>query len=106
MLTSIEGVYENGQVRLLEPLPGVVRARVVVTVLPEPPPAWLEDKPVAPLAGDAVVDHDQPRSELGRALAAIRRRASAQGQPLQSADAILCEVQQGRAEAGDDQDLR
>lgn len=36
MLTSIEGIYENGRVRLLEPLPGVMRARVVVTLLPEP----------------------------------------------------------------------
>lgn len=35
MLTSIEGVYENGVVRLLEPLPGLARARVVVTVMPD-----------------------------------------------------------------------
>jgi len=39
MLTSIEGVYENGVVHLLEPLPGVIRARVVVTVIPEMPAA-------------------------------------------------------------------
>lgn len=38
MLVTIEGVYENGVVRLLEPLPGVTRARVVVTVLPEAAP--------------------------------------------------------------------
>ena len=31
MLTSVEGFYENGVVRLLEPLPGVAQARVVVT---------------------------------------------------------------------------
>jgi len=37
MLMTVEGVYENGQVRLLEPLTGVARARVVVTVLPDPP---------------------------------------------------------------------
>jgi hypothetical protein len=35
MLKTVEGVYENGQVKLLEPLPGIVRARVMVTVLPD-----------------------------------------------------------------------
>lgn len=35
MLTSIEGIFENGQVRLLETVAGVVRARVVVTLLRE-----------------------------------------------------------------------
>ena len=46
MLTSIEGVYENGVVRLLEPLPGLARARVVVTVLPE---AWPQPSPIKTL---------------------------------------------------------
>ena len=35
MLKTVEGIYENGQIKLLEPLPGVIRAHVVVTVLPE-----------------------------------------------------------------------
>lgn len=35
MLTSIEGIHEDGQIRLLEPLPGIERARVLVTLLPE-----------------------------------------------------------------------
>lgn len=90
MLIAIEGVLENGQVRLLEPLPGVARARVVVTILPDPP-SLLEPA----VTGDAVVDDDQQPTELGRALAAIRLRAIAQGQPLQSAEDILYEVQKG-----------
>ncbi len=44
MLMTIEGVYENGAVRLLEPLPGVARARVAVTVLPEAPPMQSQRK--------------------------------------------------------------
>ena len=35
MLATVEGVYENGRVTLLEPLPFSTRARVVVTVLPD-----------------------------------------------------------------------
>jgi hypothetical protein len=108
MLTSIEGIYENGQVRLLEPVPGVVRARVVVTLLPEPV------VPLPPLAADT---SDQvgtlapdgaavAPSALGRDLLAIRQRALARGLALVPVDAILEEVRQGRAEAGDDHDLR
>ncbi|MFB1490566.1 MULTISPECIES: hypothetical protein [unclassified Thiocapsa] len=124
MTPSVEGVYENGQVRLLEPLPGVAWARVVVTVLPDasppgsprglsptvPLPAATEPEatatPVAPLTGVDAVDHGQPRTELGLELLAIRRRAIARGLLLQSADSILEEVRQGRTEVGDDQDLR
>ncbi len=47
-----------------------------------------------------------PMTELGHNLLAIRQRAIARGMPLQSADAILVEVREGRAEAGDDQNLR
>jgi hypothetical protein len=108
MLTSIEGIYENGQVRLLEPLPGVARARVLVTLLPEPP---------APLPPPAPDTSDQTGnlapdgaavelSALGRDLLAIRQRALACGLALAPVDAILEEVRQGRAEAGDDHDLR
>lgn len=35
MLTAVEGIYENGAIRLLEPLPGVSWARVVVMILPD-----------------------------------------------------------------------
>ena len=38
-------------------------------------------------------------------LRAIRQRAIAQGMPLQSVDAIRAEVREGRAEAGDNEDL-
>lgn len=57
MLKTVEGVYENGQVKLLEPLPGIDRARVVVTVLPDqfstlkPPVSTLE--PFAELSPEA-----------------------------------------------------
>lgn len=46
-----------------------------------------------------------PVTEVGRTLRAIRERAIGKGMPLQSVDAILAEVHEGRAEAGDDQDL-
>lgn len=46
-----------------------------------------------------------PTGEVGQRLRAIRQRAIAQGLPLQSVDEILAEVREGRAEAGDDQDL-
>ncbi|WP_295444821.1 hypothetical protein [uncultured Thiodictyon sp.] len=62
-------------------------------------------EPLAPLLQGPLAD-DQTVTELGRELLAIRQRAIARGLPLQSADAILDEVRQGRAEAGDDQDLR
>jgi hypothetical protein len=34
-VTAVEGLYEKGQVRLLESLPGVIRDRVVITIIPE-----------------------------------------------------------------------
>jgi hypothetical protein len=43
---------------------------------------------------------------LGRDLLAIRQRALEHGLALASVDTILEEVRQGRAEAGDDHDLR
>jgi hypothetical protein len=36
MLTAVEGIYEEGTVRLLEPLPNKHRARVMVVIMPEP----------------------------------------------------------------------
>lgn len=111
MLTTVEGIYENGEVRLLEPIPRLGRARVVVTVLPDslstaPPdsPSSQGSKPEGPAA--KIASEDSEMSELGQALMAIRQRAIARGMPLSSVDVILDEVLQGRAEAGDDQDLR
>jgi len=34
-MLSVKGIYENGQVRLLEPIPSEKRAKVIVTVLEE-----------------------------------------------------------------------
>lgn len=61
---------------------------------------------VEPLSGEPDGASAAPMTELGPTLLAIRQRAIARGMPLQSADAILAEVREGRAEAGDDQDLR
>ena len=38
MLKSVEGVYRDGKVELLEPGPELVEARVIVTFLPKPGP--------------------------------------------------------------------
>ena len=50
MLSSVEGIYEHGNVRLLEPLTGIGRARMVVTVVPEPVNAFQDplDLPITP----------------------------------------------------------
>jgi len=102
MLTSIEGIYENGRVRLLEPVPGVARARVVVTLLPEPlpaPPAAAEplaESPTEPPTGDPVVDDYQPRTDLGRDLIALRRAYVRGGGKLFSWEEIEAEVAQRR----------
>lgn len=110
MLTSIEGVYENGVVRLLEPLAGVTRARVVVTLLPDTLSPWPLPEPTAttetrqsqPQTGDAVVDHYQPRTELGRKLIELRRAYIEGGGKLMTQDEILAEVRRRRGE--DDHD--
>ncbi|MBF0238049.1 MAG: hypothetical protein HQM12_10110 [SAR324 cluster bacterium] len=36
-MISVNGIYENGKVTLLEPLPHVAKARVIVTILEEQP---------------------------------------------------------------------
>jgi hypothetical protein len=38
MLKSIEGIYRDGKVQLLEPAPDVNNSRVIVTFLPSPGP--------------------------------------------------------------------
>jgi hypothetical protein len=104
MLTSIEGIYENGRVWLLEPLPGVVRARVVVTLLPEPaalPPAAAEPLAAAPTetrTGDPVVDDYRPRTDLGRDLLARRRAYVRGGGKLIGWEEIEAEVAERRGE--------
>ncbi len=35
-MLSVRGIYENGKVRLLEPVIGKKRAKVIVTILEEP----------------------------------------------------------------------
>ena len=109
MLTSVEGIYENGVVHLLEELPGVARARVVVTVLPDAPSSWPQHPSQSPRpslesreaeaeaeadaeaevpTGDAVVDTYQPRTELGRKLIELRRAYIQAGGKLLSWDEI------------------
>ena len=111
MLTTVEGIYEKGQVRLLESLPGVARARVAITVLPETLSAAAARKTSSPglepdtLPADITAE-ESDLSELGRKLLAIRQHAIARGMPLIPVDAILDEVRLGRAEADDDQNLR
>ena len=93
MLTSIEGIYEDGQVRLLEPLPNVERARVVVTLLPESMAPVSAAETAAPAATlDPVVEQFEPRSELGRQLLALRRKHVEGGGKLLTLDEIEAEV--------------
>ena len=37
VLTAVEGIYEDGEIELLERPEGLQRARVIVTFLPSPP---------------------------------------------------------------------
>ncbi|MBK1648380.1 hypothetical protein [Rhabdochromatium marinum] len=108
MLTSVEGIYENGRVYLLEPLPEVTRARVVVTVLPETrlgaSSVSADDQASAALVLSQTgrVDEDASEiSELGQLLLKVRQRALDQGMPQSSVDAIMDEIVRGRrAESG------
>jgi len=61
MLTSVEGIYEHGEVRLLEPLPGIERARVLVTVLPDPKPRAQDPLDLPMTAEERAVWDDLPR---------------------------------------------
>lgn len=114
MLISVEGVYENNTVRLLEPIPGIARARVVVTVLPDSPlPLSAEgsvadddgsdtaEKPIRSLTGDAVVDHYQPRTELGRKLIELRRAYIEEGGTLASWEDIDADARERRGGVND-----
>ena len=61
---------------------------------------------IEPLGERAIDAEAPPVSALGQRLAAIRQRAIERGMVLKSADEILADVHEGRAEAADDQDLR
>jgi hypothetical protein len=75
---------EDHLLHLPDDLPAGLRVRVTIEPLPEP-----ESEP----------------TPLGQELRAIRQRALDKGLQLQSVEAILDEVHQGRAEADDGQDL-
>lgn len=72
-------------VRVPEELPIGTRVRVMIE----------------PLAERAINTDAHPVSALGQRLAAIRQRAIERGMVLKSADEILAEVHEGRAEAAD-----
>ena len=48
MVRSIEGVFHNGKVELLEPPPQVADARVIVTFLPSTGPIDLAERGISP----------------------------------------------------------
>ncbi len=106
--TEITG---NHLLRLPDALPVGAWARVRVEILTS------DDREAAKDAsGCEIARLDQPAralgveappvSTLGQRLAAIRQLAIERGMVLKSADEILAEVHEGRAEAADDQDLR
>lgn len=89
-LTFETHIQNDHLVRLPDELPVGARIRITVEPLPASKPGGASET----------------TSALGQRLAAIRRRAIDTGMTLQCADEILAEVHEGRAEAGDDQDLR
>jgi len=72
-MLSVNAVYEDGKVTLLEDIPNIKRARLIVTVLPDAPPPAQDAAPTlfADLVGilsardDGAIEHDryltQPR---------------------------------------------
>lgn len=48
MLKSIEGIFRNGKIELLEPPPQVAESKVVVTFLPALPPVDLNERGIDP----------------------------------------------------------
>ena len=57
---------------------------------------------VEPLTGDAVVDHYQPRTELGRKLIELRRAYIQSGGKLMTQDEINEEVRRRRGGVSDE----
>lgn len=81
-------------------LPTGCRLRVVIEPILDEAPA--ETAPAPALTGDAVVDHYQPRTELGRRLIELRRAYIQSGGKLMTQDEILAEVRRRRGEDVDD----
>ena len=111
MLQTVEAtLLPSGVVTFAEPLPLEHPIPVLITLLkrvPESPSAFLPIvEPATTPAAEQPTEPLQKTSELGRKLLAIRQHAIAQGMKLESVDAILEEVRQGRAEASDNEDLR
>lgn len=73
-------------------LPTGCRLRVVIEPIPDETPA--EPKPARALTGDAVVDHYQPRTELGRKLIELRRAYLESGGKLMTWDEIDAEMRE------------
>lgn len=62
MLKSYEAIYDHGKIEWLSELPDVEQARVIITVLPQQPPAYVEKpkhrRPPERLKGSARVSGD------------------------------------------------
>jgi len=81
-------------------LPTGCRLRVVIEpILDEAP---MENESSRALTGDAVVDHYQPKTELGRKLIELRRAYIESGGKLMTQDEILAEVRQRRGGIDDE----
>lgn len=81
-------------------LPTGCRLRVVIEPILDEAPE--ENESSRALTGDAVVDHYQPRTELGRKLIELRRAYIAGGGTLMTQDEILAEVRQRRGGIDDE----
>jgi hypothetical protein len=81
-------------------LPTGCRLRVVIEPLLDEAPA--QNQPSRALTGDAVVDHYQPRSALGRQLIELRQAYVESGGKRMSWDEIDAEVRERRGGVADD----
>lgn len=81
-------------------LPTGCRLRVVIEPIPDVAP--MENKSSRALTGDAVVDHYQPKTELGRKLIELRRAYVEGGGKRMSWDEIDAEVRERRGGVADD----
>ncbi|HAS51720.1 MAG TPA: hypothetical protein DCS21_08235 [Gammaproteobacteria bacterium] len=110
MLQTLEAtLLPSGIVAFSESLAVDHPIPVLITLLervPEPPAPASPATEIGAMTPEQSAGLPQKISELGRKLLAIRQRAIAEGMKFDSVDDILEEVRQGRAEAGDDQNLR
>lgn len=81
-------------------LPTGCRLRVVIEPILDETPE--ENESSRALTGDAVVDHYQPRTELGRKLIELRRAYIESGGKLVSWDEVNAEVRECRGGIADD----